>query len=161
MPHPFRVRTDVQTRGRRVSGNVASPTVFFYRLEREARTRLTPLLNRLAFVSRQEVTRLALRIDRLERRFGNRDSSAAPRGGSPPASKPGRTDWTGDGALAAEIEHVLQRLAAHEQHILRKRFGLGDGPHEVPAVRGSERRIEARALRKLWVSSSSGESQAI
>jgi DNA-directed RNA polymerase sigma subunit (sigma70/sigma32) len=56
--------------------------------------------------------------------------------------------------LAEEVEQTLLRyLTADEEQTLRVRFRLGDAGREALPARGSVRRIERRALKKLRQSS--------
>jgi hypothetical protein len=151
------VRTDSQTLSARIVKRVELRTgSFLAALEKETHRRLKPLLRRLPLVSRREVQRLSLRIDRLERRLrSHRDPSVARTFLSLSAPRDGHVDvLLADQTLAEEVEQtLLQYLTADEERTLRVRFGLGDGLGEASPARGSTRRIERRALKKLWQSS--------
>ena len=57
-------------------------------------------------------------------------------------------------AFDESIEAALRRLTPQEQRLLRARFGKANTA-ELARLRGAnEQRLEAHALRKLWVNSS-------
>ena len=157
MQQNLAVRTDSQNLGARIVKRVELRTSsFLMALEKGAHRRLKPLLRRLPFVSRREVQRLSLRIDRLERRLrSHRDPSVARTPLSLSAPNDRHVDvLLADQTFAAEVEQaLLQYLTADEERTLRVRFGLGSGPHEAAPARANVRRIERRALIKLWQSS--------
>lgn len=60
--------------------------------------------------------------------------------------------------FADEVEAVLRRLPAREEHILRLRFGIPNTKQDIDDIaasllltRKAVRRIEGCALRKLWL----------
>jgi DNA-directed RNA polymerase sigma subunit (sigma70/sigma32) len=156
------VRTRSQTLGIRIVERVELRTgSFLMALEKEARRRLKPLLRSLPLVSRREVQRLSLRIARLERRLqSHRDPSVARTLLSLMAPTNRHVDVSLAGqTLVEEVEQtLLQNLTADEERALRVRFGFGNGPREASAARANVRRIERRALMKLWQSSRRTES---
>ena len=151
------VRTDSQTLGARIVKRVELRTgSFLMALEKEAHRRLQPLLGRLPLVSRREVRRLSLRIDRLERRLrSHRDPSVVRTFLSLAAPKNRHVDaLLGARTLVEEVEQtLLQDLTPDEERILRVRFGLGEGLRVASRDPGSADRLEGRALKKLWQSS--------
>ena len=151
------VRTDSPTLGARIVKRVELRTgSFLVALEKKAHRRLQPLLSRLPLVSRREVQRLALRIDRLERRLrSHRNSPVACTPLSLLTPRDGHVEvFFANQTLAEEVEQtLLQYLTADEERSLRVRFGLGDGGRETSPARGSICRTERRALKKLWQSS--------
>ena len=156
MQQNLAVRTDSQTLSTRIVKRVELRAgSLLVALEREAQRRLKPLLGKLPFVSRREIRRLSVRIDRLERRLrSHRDPSVSRTLLSLSAPKDRYVDvLLADQAFTAEVEQTLkQNLTADEELTLRMRFGLGDGLRGASPARAIVRSIERRALIKLWQS---------
>ena len=162
MQQNLAVRTDSQTLSTRIVKRVELRAgSLLVALEREAQRRLKPLLGKLPFVSRREIRRLSLRIDRLERRLqSHRDPSVSRTLLSLSAPKDRHVVvLLAAQPFAAEVEQTLmQTLTADEELTLRTRFGLGGGLREASPTRVNVRRIERRALIKLWQSGYKTES---
>lgn len=154
MQQPATLRTDPRTLGARIAKRVELQTGSLLAvLEREAYRRLTPILERLPFASRRQVQRLALRVERLERRWGSRENPSA---AHMLVSLLGPLDKGTTLPLvdARRIEQALQRhLTVDERRLVQARFGLLDGMGTAQAIGFHERRLTRRALKKLWSSS--------
>jgi RNA polymerase primary sigma factor len=83
----------------------------------------------------------------------------------PDRSTPAPDEQIAGARMREETRRLLDRLTPREQEVLRRRFGLDDGPEQTLAEIGASlsvsrervRQIEAEALRKLRQPSQAGE----